>query len=343
MGKSTRFPNLRPKWMLTHPFGGFMATEALKGLNLSEFSTIYFVVHKQHEIDYRFSNAFIQEVKQLNDSVNVEMVWLEEQTNSQPETVYTCIKQKNITGSILVKDSDNFFITDLTTDGNCVCYFDLNDGNQFNARNKSYIQLDNNGYISNIVEKKIISSTFSVGGYGFSSAETFCEYFNKLNHLTSEIYMSNIIFEMLLDDHKFVGIKTSKYEDWGTLDEWNRYKKDFKTLFVDLDGTLISNTSPKMFPFVGSGVPLEKNIKLLQKLYQTQKVKIIITTARPEKYRELTEKELSKHNIPYDNLLMELPHSERIIINDFAGSNPFPSCTAINIQRNSNTLGDYLL
>ena len=36
-GKSTRFPNTRPKWMLTHPKSGlFMALESIKGINLGE-------------------------------------------------------------------------------------------------------------------------------------------------------------------------------------------------------------------------------------------------------------------------------------------------------------------
>lgn len=343
VGKSTRFPNLRPKWLLTHPLSGFMGTEALRGLNLDTFSTVYFVTLKEHEVEYQFMDAFVNEVRKMNDSIKIEFVLLQEQTRSQPETVYQCIKQMNIQGPILVKDSDNYFEATVTDESNCVCYFDLNDGDQFNARNKSYITFDINGFINNIVEKKIISSTFSVGGYGFADAQQFCEYFEKLNHLTSEIYMSNIIFEMLLHNERFVGIKTQSYEDWGTLQEWNRYKGTFKTLFVDLDGVLIKNTSVYMKPFVGSGEPLIENIKYMQELHSKGRTKVILVTARPSSHRELTEEELTRHNIPYDLLIMDLPHSQRIIINDFASSNPFPSCNAINLERNSDQLRDYLL
>ena len=38
------------------------------------------------------------------------------------------------------------------------------------------------------------------------------------------------------------------------------------------------------------------------------------------------------------NLVMGLPHCQRVIINDFARSNPYPSCSAINIPRNENEL-----
>lgn len=342
MGKSTRFPNLRPKWMLTHPMGGFMGTEALRGLNLESFSTIYFVTNREHQDQYQFIDSFIEYLHLINERINVEFLLLDKQTKSQPETVYECIRQKKITGSILVKDSDNFFEVTIGDQGNFVCYFDLNDGNQFNARNKSYIQFDNNGFINNIVEKKIVSSTFSVGGYGFEQAEEFCKYFEMLQNLDAEVYMSNVIFEMLLAGHKFVGIPVTKYEDWGTLEEWNKYKQTFKTLFVDLDGVLIENTSVYTTPFTGTGKPLYSNIKVLQALHSTKRTRIIITTARPGACRKLTEQELRENKIPYDVLLMDLPHTQRIIINDYADSNPFPSCRAINIKRNSDVLKEYL-
>ena len=31
----------------------------------------------------------------------------------------------------------------------------------------------------------------------------------------------------------------TKYYDWGTLEDWNKYKNEFKTLFIDIDGTLL--------------------------------------------------------------------------------------------------------
>ena len=42
-GKSSRFPEMRPKWMLTHPSSGsFMCIESIKGINL-DFLTMYFL------------------------------------------------------------------------------------------------------------------------------------------------------------------------------------------------------------------------------------------------------------------------------------------------------------
>ena len=342
MGHSTRYPSVRPKWLLTHPFGGFMGTHALKGLNLEGFDNIYFVVRSSHVKQYGFVEGFYDDLDVLDGYDKIKFVMLDEDTDSQPETVYRCIKQEGITGTILVKDSDNYFEAAIPRGKNCVCYFDLNDGDTMNARNKSYVQFDENRLISNIVEKRVVSSTFSVGGYGFASAEEFCTYFEKLQDSDSELYMSNVIFEMILDNHPFLGIKVENYEDWGTFEDWNRYKRTFRTLFVDLDGVLIENTSVFIAPFAGTGEPILRNIGVLRKLHWEGRTKIIITTARPEAFRAETIEELREHDIPFNVLLMGMPHCQRIIINDFAKSNPFPACDAINLKRNADNLEDYL-
>ena len=58
--------------------------------------------------------------------------------------------------------------------------------------------------------------------------------------------------------------------------------------------------------------------------------------------QDITLSELNEKGILYDELVMGLPHCKRVIINDFANSNPYPSCEAINISRNSDNLGDLL-
>ena len=39
----------------------------------------------------------------------------------------------------------------------------------------------------------------------------------------------------------------------GTLEDWNKYKSQYNTLFVDLEGTLVENTSSKFPPYIGNG------------------------------------------------------------------------------------------
>ena len=342
-GRSSRYPGLRPKWMLSHPMSNtFMGIAAILGLNLDFFDKIYFVALQEHQNKYQFQQGFLEELATFNLLEKSEVVLLDKETQSQSETVCKVIELKGIEGFIFIKDSDGYYECNILDEVNQVAYFDLNAMDDINARSKSYVELDINGALTNIVEKKVISSTFSTGGYGFASASEFVQAYNKIIDYDWECYVSHIIFEMILSGTKFVGLKTSNFKDWGTIDAWNKYKSQYKCLFVDIDGTLVTNSSCHFPPYIGDGVPLSENIELLQKLHSSGKVKIVLTTSRPKRYEEVTLKELEEKNIPFDELIMGLPHSQRIVINDFAKSNPYPSCSAINIPRDQNILKEFL-
>jgi len=328
--------------MLSHPMTNrLMVTEAISGLNLDFFDNIYFICLQQHEDKYSFMKGFVSELDDAGLRAKSNIVLLPEQTESQSETVYTFLSGYDLDGFIFIKDSDGFYRCDVE-ERNQVAYFDLNDMDDINARTKSYVDLDVNNVVTNIVEKKVISSTFSSGGYGFADAKEFCKTFEKLQDMDGECYISHIIFEMMLSGSTFYGTKTTDFKDWGTLDAWNKYKSQYKCLFVDIDGTLITNSSHHFPPYVGSGEPIEDNIDLLAELHEQGKAKIILTTSRPERLRQITIMELQTKGIPYDELVMGLPHCQRVIINDFARSNPYPSCSAINIPRNENNLKEFL-
>ena len=342
-GKSSRFPGMRPKWMLTHPLNNrFMVTEAISGLNLEFFDKIYFTFLSEHEEKYKFFDGFVKELNECKLIDKCRFVFLKESTKSQSETVYNTIKTAGIEGFIFIKDSDGYYECNLDCIENQIAFFDLNHIDDINARTKSYIELDANGIVTNIVEKKVISSTFSVGGYGFKSALDFCDVYERLKDLEGECYISNVIFELILSGSQFLGLETSNFKDWGTLESWNKYKDEYRCLFIDIDGTLIKNSSVHFPPYIGNGDPLENNITHIRKLYLEGKTKIILTTSRPSSMRDITINELSQKNIPYDELIMNLPHCRRILINDFAKSNPYPSCESINIPRNSDNLSEFL-
>ena len=319
-----------------------MVTEAISGLNLDFFDHIYFICLQQHEDKYQFMKGFVSELDDAGLREKSNIVLLPEQTDSQSETVYTFLSGYDLDGFVFIKDSDGFYRCDVE-ERNQVAYFDLNDMDDINARTKSYVDLDVNDVVTNIVEKKVISSTFSSGGYGFADAKEFCKTFEKLQDMDGECYISHIIFEMMLSGSTFYGTKTTDFKDWGTLDAWNKYKSQYKCLFVDIDGTLITNSSHHFPPYMGSGEPIENNIDFIAELHEQGKTKIVLTTSRPEKFRQLTIMELQTKGISFDELVMGLPHCQRVIINDFARSNPYPSCKAINIPRNTDDLMEYFL
>ena len=345
-GKSSRFPGMRPKWMLTHPTSGnFMCIEAIRGINLDSFDKIFFILLRDHEEKYQASvgiNRSLKKMSNYNDlKERIEIIYLESDTASQSETVYRAIMERDINGFIYIKDSDGYFMTSVDSTDNQLTYFDINNIDEINARSKSYIEVNSNGIITNIVEKKVISPMCSAGGYGFSSAKEFCDYYVKIKNYPGECYISNVILEMILDGIRFKAIESTDYIDWGTLKSWNDYKSSIYTVFSDLDGTLITNTSHLVPPFIGEGIPLENNIGTLRRIKDNGGF-IVITTSRPEEYRNKTIDELVKYGIPHDVLIMGLPHSRRVVINDFSESNPYPSCSSINIRRNTDSIDQYI-
>jgi len=342
-GRSTRFKLERPKWMLTHPASGtYMALASLGGINLDQFDKLYFVFLKKHQDEFNFEIGFTKQLSRMGLLKKSELIFLTKETDSPAQTVHEAVKQGNIQGSIFVKDSDSYFEINALGGENYVAYETLENMQLIDAKSKSYLQVDKFGTINNIVEKKVISSKFSVGGYGFLSATQFSDFYLTIAKKTREIYISDIIFEMILAGINFKGIETKKFEDWGTLSSWRAYCDGFKTYFVDIDGTLIENSSLLFEPYLGDGKPIQENINAINSLYELGKNQIILTTSRPEFTRHDTELEMEKLGIKYHQLIMGLQHSARVLINDFSTSNNYPTSISINVPRNSSNLSKYL-
>lgn len=343
-GRSSRFPGMRPKWLLTHPSGCPMVVACIKGMSLKNIDNIYLAVLKDHIDGFATIKSLKSAFKDFGIKSKVTIVVLDRVTQSQPETIAKVIEEESITGPIFIKDVDNYFEIEPTSE-NCVASYSLTDMSLVHAKNKSYITLDDNGNINNIVEKKVIGAEFCVGGYSFQSSIEFLDTFHEIKKIVgdhSEIYPSHIIFQMIANGSKFTSHRAENYIDWGTLKEWTDYRSKYATIFVDLDGVLVENSSRYFKPLWGKSKGIEDNIFALNRLHKSGKVKIIITTARSSTQKEITKSQLKCNGILYDELIMDLPHAKRIIINDFSKSNPYKSCDAINIQRNENNLRQML-
>lgn len=339
-GQSSRFPKMRPKWMLTHPNGNLMLAEAIRGLTFGSLEKIYLTVLAAHLEEFKCLDGIKKQFRQIGLADKLVVVALDNPTQSQPETVARAIEKENIKGPICIKDSDNFFKLKVP-ETNFVSVVDLNQVGFVNPGNKSYADVNENHFVTNIVEKRVISNFFCSGAYGFEDAQEYLRNFNTLSHLKN-LYISHIIYQMLLEDKAFSAAVCTDYSDWGTLKDWNRYKAQFGTLFVDLDGTLVRNSGEHFEPVWGTTEGLKENIQVINRLYDSGKVQIIITTSRKEEARELTVKQLEKEGLRYHQILFGLNHGKRIVINDYARSNPFKSCDSINIARNAEDLSEML-
>ena len=103
-GKSSRFPNMKPKWMLTHPDGKLMIEKALGGLDIDSFDRIIITIVKYHAEKYE-ADVILSQV--FKDVPKVELCILDDFTSSASETIYSTINEMDIKGSFVVKDSDN--------------------------------------------------------------------------------------------------------------------------------------------------------------------------------------------------------------------------------------------
>jgi ribonucleotide monophosphatase NagD (HAD superfamily) len=111
---------------------------------------------------------------------------------------------------------------------------------------------------------------------------------------------------------------------------------------VDIDGVVLKNSGQYIAPLWDDpDEPIVANVNALKKITAAG-AQIIFVTARPERYRQKTERALSELGLTWHAAIFGVNHACRTLINDFAQSNPYPSAVAINLPRNSNELGTFL-
>ncbi|MFA5715480.1 MAG: hypothetical protein WC998_07060 [Candidatus Paceibacterota bacterium] len=315
-GKSSRYPNLRPKFLLTNPNGKLMIQDVMD--HLFPKYEIIITVLKEHKEKYNLQNIF----------GNMHVI---DESASQSETIYKTLIDKEINEPFFVKDSDSIFKLNTIEEAyNYVCVDSLDNNSRIDVLNKSYV-LGNP--IKEIAEKKVISNYFSVGGYYFTDPKVFIRGYEE-SVVSGEKYISDVI-KHLLSMNSFLIKEVSEYVDLGTIEDWHRWKSKHKSYFVDIDGVLVETSSRYFEPTWGTTKGIKENINTINNLYDNGS-QIIITTAREESFREITKGQLEREGVKYHQLVMGLLHSPRVMINDFSNSNPYPVSEAISIPRNGN-------
>lgn len=105
-----------------------------------------------------------------------------------------------------------------------------------------------------------------------------------------------------------------------------------KTIFCDIDGTIFKHQ--KQLNLMIQNSELLPNVieKFLE--WRSKEYYIVLTTARPEGCRSITENQLHNFGIFYDQLIMGLPTGPRVVINDKKADGTITSF-AICVERNS--------
>lgn len=337
-GKSSRFHGDSPKWMRTHPDGTLMIAKAIETFRTQDFD-IYLITTT--EIDINFS--VIEKLKMALPQIKV--VLLDKSTKSSVETLFKGLEKigetLDLNRPMFVKDADNvveFDWNDFDFEFSSSIGLDLKFFNVSNISNKSFIVNNENNIIIDFLEKQIVSSFISVGTHYFKNifeALKTAQILLNLDNQNQEAYISHLIAYNIYSGIEYKMILAQKYEDYGTQSEWDLVRDNFKTLFVDFDGTIVQNRGKYGHPnwYTRNDIPLEKNIEILKKLYQ-KGAQIIITTSRSVSEKEYIIDFLKSNQIVPFNVICGLNHSERTIINDFYDTNRYPTASAINLPRN---------
>ena len=201
--------------------GIMLCIDAIQGLNTSSFDRIYYTVLRKHVERFCIDEMMKLQFKRLGLD-NVSVVVLDEPTVSQTETLYQTIKKANIEGAIFIKDADGYYKAKVNR-ANGIALFPLEQMDIVNPKNKSYVSVDDMYYITNVIEKKVIGHYFNAGGSCFEDASLFCKYYEQLKAKFPKVYVSHIIYQMLLDRYQFRPIEVEHFKDWGSTSLYEYY------------------------------------------------------------------------------------------------------------------------
>lgn len=341
-GKSTRFIGDSPKMMRTHPDGQLMLQKAINTFEGLGVEKVYLIVTAE------LVNTFDLKIK-LEQAFGefLEIVTLTKQTNSSVETVLKGIELlgNNISlhDQVFIKDVDNLVEidkTDFDFDTSGTVGINLNTSEIKRVSNKSFIKHDN-GIVIDFVEKQIISEIISVGTHYFKNISEFIipakELMSTISENVSELYISHVIAKSVYNGNIFKYYEAISYKDFGTQDDWEEERNNFKTFFCDFDGTLVKNIgkygSRSWKDREDEG--LEENLEIIKNLIN-KGGQLIITTSRPSTEREYILSFLKDKGINTYEVICGLNHSQRVLINDYYNTNLYPTAVAYNVKRNGN-------
>jgi hypothetical protein len=339
-GRSSRYPGVRPKWMLTLPEGELALARAAASLPEDSFGRIVIAIRADHEKLYE-CRALLNRVF----GSRAEVVVLLNETRGPADTVAQTLLKARVEGPIAIKDADSFFAPSPLPDTSFVSVSDVRQSPRMtNVGAKSFAVINGEGLIVDMVEKSLASNHVSVGLYGFADAERFVETFEALAHANrdGEIFVSHVMSRAIRDGLVVKPHVVEGLIDVGTLVDWRRYTRTRGTIVTDIDGVVFRNHSRYFAPLWDEpDEPIAENIATLR-TWEEDGAQLVFMTARPEEYRFRTEAALRQHGLNPHALIMDCRHGRRFLVNDHAGTNPYPSAVAVSMERNAPTLGDHL-
>ena len=166
-------------------------------LPLSDFDKIYIVVNQRIDEIYNIKNMLQVQLKneEFGDKTCIIVI---ENTRNVVDTVLHVVAQIPYSKfGVFIKDADaSFNITELNNE-NTVYTYKLEDVKEINPSSKSYVSTTSDDVVLNIIEKRVISSEFCVGGYYFNDIKKFVDLCERVSEY-DKLYLSNVIYYDIL-------------------------------------------------------------------------------------------------------------------------------------------------
>jgi len=328
-GRSSRYPNMPPKWLLPDQEGVPMAVRAVEKLKCDPADLVFTYLAEHEErfgVRAGLERAFGPEVN---------TVVLDAPTRSQSETVAETLRRMKIEGPFLVKDSDNTFeLDEIAWATSYITVASLNDFDQINPRNKSYVTVDQDDFVTSIREKQVISEHFSIGGYFFRSAASFLDAFDELSRApsasVSELYISEIISYLLLNGEPFKMRRAQGYMDWGTIHEWRKKLESRRVFILSVDGFLFQRGSHYFDPPFSAVAPNPLAIEAARELHEAGH-KLIYLSIRPYGLEQETRAAIAAAGLPEGPLMMETDVTQWTLVTSPSPALPFRTGRALEM------------
>ena len=281
------------------------------------------------------SYGFQSRLRDRYKNVKFRFFPLNQPTRGAAETVLVALDNlddESLERNIMIMDCDTFYFDNIIetylqcSDKNHIFYFKDSQEQPI----YSYIKLDQS-QVLDIAEKQKISDYANCGVYCFASGKKLksrCQtLLDQQQKQQGEYYISGI-YKLLLAEHEHIGAtEVDNFHCVGTPLQLKIFCENYTDIkperfCFDLDNTLV--TSPKVEGDYATCDPIEHNINFLKHLKSLGHY-IIIHTARRMRTHQgnvgavvrdvglLTQNQLAKFDIPYDELHFGKPHASYYI------------------------------
>jgi hypothetical protein len=338
-GPADRVSRLRPNWMLSGPKNELLLALAFGSIPRARVGRVVVGLLRAHEERWHASAGVRKAFGEAAEIVTFEA------SCGEAEAAAQMVRRAAVTGPVLVKAPDSWFATAPEAEGDFVAVADLREHPDIAAvAMRAFVAAGANGAVERVVERSVVSNLVAAGAWGFADAQAFaraCEAGPPAS-ATAGAGLGAVVARMMEGGAAFRAVKVGGYRDAASAREWHAWRRRFRTLVVDVDGVVVKNRGAWFPPYwTDPDEPIMPNVEHLKAL-AAQGAQLVFMTARPEAVRAKTEATLRGLGLSWHALVMGCHHAQRVIVNDHAPSNPYPSCEAVNLPRESATLPDLL-